>query len=210
MTVVVDFGAGNLRSVLNALEELGEEAEVVTEPEAVSRAERIILPGVGAMAPAMARLRAADLDAALSEAVLGRGVPYLGICLGMQMMCGRGHEGHAVTPCFDWIPGEVVELEAAPPERLVPHMGWAGVTWAEDDPLFRGIRPGAAFYFCHSYHARLDDTASRSAEVDLGGPVTAGLRRGAALGVQFHPERSGAAGLRLIENFLDWDGAEAA
>lgn len=210
MTVVIDYGAGNVGSVLNALEELGEEAEVITEADALEEAARIILPGVGAMAPAMAKLRAASLDVALDKAVRERAVPFLGICLGMQIMCKRGHEGRRATDGLGWVDGEVVELEAAPPERLVPHMGWAEVAWQDDEPLFEGLRDRSSFYFCHSFHARLADDAPRSAVVELGGAVTAALRCGSAVGVQFHPERSSNAGLRLIENFLDWDGSGSA
>ena len=211
MTVVVDFGAGNLRSVLNALEELGEDAAVVAEPAALEEAERIILPGVGAMASAMARLEAAGLERAVREAVTERGVPFLGICLGMQMMCTLSREGGAPTPGFGWIEGEVVALEPDPPTRLVPHIGWAEILPRGTHPLFEGIAPGTAFYFCHSFHADLADRAPETAAIDLGGPpVTVAIEHKNALGVQFHPERSGNAGLRLIENFLDWDGAGSA
>ena len=210
MIAVIDYGAGNIRSVLNALEELGEDAVVIDAPEALRDPARIILPGVGAMAPAMARLRERGLDAALTEAVLERGVPFLGICLGMQLMCTIGHEGGETVRGLGWVDGDVVALEPAPPARLVPHTGWAEVVCDPDDPLFQGLRPGTAFYFCHSFHARVADPDHCGASIDFGEPVTVGLRCGAALGVQFHPERSGNAGLRLIENFLEWEGPAAA
>ena len=211
MISVIDYGAGNLCSVLNALEELGEEAEVVSEGAALAEAERIILPGVGAMASAMTRLKAAGLDAAVQDAVAERGVPFLGICLGMQMMCTLSREGGAATPGFGWVAGEVVALEPDPPARLVPHIGWAEIAPSNGHPLFDGIAPGTAFYFCHSFHAALTDRTPETAALDLGGPlVTVAIERGNAVGVQFHPERSGNAGLRLIENFLDWDGAGSA
>lgn len=206
MIAVIDYGAGNIRSVLNALEELGEDAVVVSEAATLSDPTRIILPGVGAMAPAMARLRERGLDVALTESVVGRGVPFLGICLGMQLMCSQGHEGGETVEGLGWIDGEVLELEPAPPVRLVPHTGWAEITCDTDDPLYQGLRPGTAFYFCHSFHAKVPSPEYCSAWVDFGAPVAVGLRRASALGVQFHPERSGNSGLRLIENFLDWDG----
>jgi imidazole glycerol phosphate synthase glutamine amidotransferase subunit len=210
MIAVIDYGASNIRSVLNALEELGETVEIVSRPEDLAGAERIILPGVGAIAPAVERLREAEMIEALTEAVEERRTPFLGICLGMQMMCSRGREGRKNTSCFDWIEGEVEELPEAPPERLVPHIGWAEVTAAEDNPLFEGLRPGTAFYFCHSFHAVPKDATRLAATAAFGEPIAAALWRGAAMGVQFHPERSGQAGLRLLENFLDWDGAGRA
>ena len=120
MTLVIDYGAGNMRSVLNALDELGETPTVSDDPAAVAKAERIILPGVGAMKPAMARLRARGLDRALTDAVRGRDVPILGICLGMQMMCSVGHEGGEPVQGLGWIDGEVVLLEGAPPQTARP------------------------------------------------------------------------------------------
>ncbi len=210
MIALVDYGASNIRSVLNAIADLGEEAQVVTRPEALAEAKRIILPGVGAMAPAVERLRAGGLDEALNEAVRERGVPFLGICLGMQMMCRRGYEGDVESEGLGWLDGEVVRLEPDPPQWRVPNMGWSEVTPNGGGGLFEGLRPDSAFYFCHSYHARLRDPSDMAASVDFHGPVTAAVWRGNAMGVQFHPERSGAGGLRLLESFLDWDGSGRA
>ena len=137
MTVVVDYGASNIRSVLNAFEDLGEDVEVASRPEGLEGAERIVLPGVGAMAPAMARLREAGLDRALDRAVRERRVPFLGICLGMQMMCRRGNENGIETEGLGWIDGEVVRLTATPDWR-VPNMGWSEVRFEEGAPLCRG------------------------------------------------------------------------
>ncbi len=210
MIALVDYGASNIRSVLNALADLGEEAQVVTRPEDLAEAERIVLPGVGAMAPAVERLRASGLDEALTDAVRERGVPFLGICLGMQMMCRRGYEGEVESEGLGWLDGEVVRLEAEPPRWRVPNMGWSEVTPNGDGGLFEGLRRDSAFYFCHGYHARLHDPQDMAASVDFHGPVTAAVWRGNAVGVQFHPERSGASGLRLLERFLDWDGSGRA
>ena len=209
MTVVVDYGASNIRSVCNAFEELGEEVTVADRPDALDGAERIVLPGVGAMAPAMARLREAGLDRALDRAVRDEGVPFLGICLGMQMMCRRGCEGGVETEGLGWIDGEVLRLEAAPPDWRVPNMGWSEIAAREAAPVCGGLRADAAFYFCHSYHARLDDPAQSAATLDFDGPVTAAVWRGNAFGVQFHPERSGNVGQALLEAFLEWDGGPA-
>ena len=204
-TVVVDYGGGNICSVLNALDELGEEAEVATEADAIAGVDRIILPGVGALAPAMAQLEQSGLSAAIDEAVRKAGTPYLGICLGMQMMAKRGFEGGFATPGFGWVDADVIALEPRPPERRVPHMGWAVVNWSSSHVVNQNIRDEAAFYFCHSYHVA-GAPSEVCASVEFDGAVVAGLQSGSAIGVQFHPERSGNSGLKLIENFLDWDG----
>jgi imidazole glycerol-phosphate synthase subunit HisH len=206
MTLVIDYGAGNMRSVLNALDELGETPTVSDDPATVAKADRIILPGVGAMKPAMARLRARGLDRALTDAVRGRDVPILGICLGMQMMCSVGHEGGEPVQGLGWIDGEVVLLEGAPPQRRVPHFGWSEAQWTPGCPLASKLRASSAFYFCHSYHAVTKNPDDVAATVEFGGPHTAALWNGSAIAVQFHPERSGKSGLQLLENFLDWDG----
>ena len=206
MTVVIDYGAGNMRSVLNALDELGETPTVSDDPAVVAKARRIILPGVGAMKPAMVRLRARGLDRALTDAVRGAKVPFLGICLGMQMLCVTGYEGGEPVSGLGWVDGEVVMLEGAPPERRVPHFGWAEVQWTAGCPLANKLRSNSAFYFCHSYHAVTKNTDDVAATMDFGGAHTAALRKGSAIAVQFHPERSGKSGLQLLENFLDWDG----
>lgn len=203
-TIVIDYGAGNILSVANALEELGEPMRLAAEPAALDGASRIILPGVGAMGPAMRQLRQSGLADALDRAVRQDRVPFLGICLGMQMMCRLGHEGE-VTEGLGWIDGEIRPLSPAP-AWPVPHMGWAEVVDRAGVPVFDGLRANAAFYFCHSYYADAAP-ADQAGRVEFAGtPVTAALWRGNAIGVQFHPERSGNSGLRLIENFLTWDG----
>ncbi len=204
-TVVIDYGGGNICSVMNALEELGEEASIATQADAVREAERIILPGVGALAPAMAQLQDAGLDTAIDHAVRHQGTPYLGICLGMQMMAKRGFEGGCETQGFGWIDADVIALDPRPPSRRVPHMGWAVVNWSSGHAISQNIRDEAAFYFCHSFHVG-GMPQEVCASVDFDGEVVAGLQCGSAIGVQFHPERSGNSGLKLIENFLDWDG----
>ena len=205
-SVVIDYGAGNIQSVVNALDELGEPVFLAVAPEDLAAASRIILPGVGALGTAMRRLNETGLAEVLNRKVRQEGIPFLGICLGMQMMCRLGHEGEK-TICLGWVDAEVQSLAPALPEWRVPNIGWAEVLDRQGVPLFGGLRDNAAFYFCHSYFAE-----ARGAVV--AGRVTFGtealpavLWRGNAIGVQFHPERSGNVGLRFVENFLSWDGA---
>lgn len=208
-TTIVDYGGGNICSVLNALDELGEDAVVASEPSAIDAASRIVLPGVGALPAVMGQLREKGLVGAIDHAVRSRAVPYLGICVGMQLMAERGFEGGVETQCFGWIPGDVIALKACPPERRVPHMGWAKVGWHDGQPLSRTMRDGAAFYFCHSFHVNATGSGP-CADVTFDEPIVAALQFGSAIGVQFHPERSGNNGLKLLENFLDWDGASTS
>lgn len=202
-TTVINYGNSNVFSVLNALDEIGEDVVIGSDAGTIARADRIILPGVGAFAPAVTRLGAAGFSEAIDEAVQKRGVPYLGICLGMQLMAQRGFEGGAVTEGFGWIEGDVVALEPDPPRWRVPHMGWSAVGWASDAPLAGGLQRDSAFYFCHSYHVASTKPAV-CGTMDFRGTAAAALRSGNALGVQFHPERSGNNGLRVLENFVNW------
>ncbi len=206
---IVDYGSGNLRSAAKAFERaasdrgLNERVLVTADPDAVLRADRVVLPGVGAFADCMRGLLAVKgMRAALDEAVRKRGRPFLGICVGMQLMAERGVE-FGTHKGLGWIEGEVRAIE--PINGLkVPHMGWNDVTIRAGEKLFDGLPTGTPMYFVHSYNfypARQDDVA---ASADYGGAVTAALRRGNMAGTQFHPEKSQAAGLRLIGNFLDW------
>ena len=209
-TVLIDYGSGNLRSAAKAVERAAREAGVATEitvtddPEAVRRADRVVLPGVGAFADCMAGLTAIDgLLAGLKEAVEARGRPFLGICVGMQLMArvGREHGEHAG---LGWIDGAVVAIEPAG-DLPVPHMGWQDLMLSGDGhPVLSGIRSGDHAYFVHSYHLCPADPSEVAATVDYGGPVTAAVARGNRVGTQFHPEKSQATGLRLIANFLTW------
>ena len=212
MTVaIVDYGSGNLRSAAKALEraarELGvdETVLVTADPEAVRKAGRIVLPGVGAFADCRAGLEALPgMIEALEEAVIRGGRPFLGICVGMQLMATRGLE-HGAHPGFDWIPGEVAALEPDDPTLKIPHMGWNDLQIVNGShALLQGLGQGAHTYFVHSYVFRPDDPSRILASVDYGGPVTAVVGRDNLLGTQFHPEKSQAAGLRLLGNFLKW------
>src|SRR5512138_774449 len=210
MTVaIIDYGSGNLRSAAKSLERAAAEAGggpvlVTADPEALRRADRIVLPGVGAFADCRRGLLAVDgMMAALEEAVIGVGKPFLGICVGMQLMATRGLE-HGATPGFDWIPGEVAALK--PQGALkVPHMGWNALELRDSNhPLVAGFGKSPYVYFVHSFHLRPAEPGHLLATVDYGGPVTAMVGRDNLVGTQFHPEKSQAAGLRLLANFLRW------
>lgn len=201
MLAVVDYGASNMASVLNALRELGEDPILVREPDALRDVSRIILPGVGAMPAAFAALQEQGLDSALGESVRKRGRPFLGICLGMQMMVEQGLEGGTPVATLGWLPG-MVEAMAAGPEYKVPHMGWAQLSRVGPHPIFNDTRADAAYYFCHSYHVTRTGPLATAEHTR---PIAAVIAVDTAVGVQFHPERSGPNGLRLLENFLSWN-----
>jgi glutamine amidotransferase len=209
LTVLVDYEAGNLHSAEKAFQRMaGEtgtgEVLVSSRPEDVARATRIVLPGDGAF-PACRRalLAKTGLAEALAEAVERQGRPFLGICVGMQLLATTGHE-YADTPGLGWIPGEVVRIAPADPALKVPHMGWNDLVIDAPHPVLAGITTGDHAYFVHSYHFRVAEPADRLAHVDYGGAVTAIVGRGTIVGTQFHPEKSQATGLRLIANFLSW------
>ncbi|CAK0779198.1 Imidazole glycerol phosphate synthase subunit HisH [uncultured Gammaproteobacteria bacterium] len=179
--------------------------EVTADPERVRRADRLVLPGVGAFADCRRGLAALPgMIEALEEAALGRARPFLGICVGMQLMADRGHE-HGVHAGLGWIGGEVVPLDLAEPALKIPHMGWNElVIECPDHPVLAGLPVGAHGYFVHSFHMLCANPAHRLASVDYGGPVSAVIGRDNLIGTQFHPEKSQAVGLQLITNFLRW------
>ena len=208
---VIDYGSGNLRSAAKALERCAAEHELVVEvlvtaaPERVAAADAVVLPGVGAFGDCRRGLAALDgMEAALDEAVRRRGRPFLGICVGMQLMASRGLE-HGVHEGFDWIAGEVVALEPDDEGLKVPHMGWNDLKIAAPaHPVMAGLTAGAHAYFVHSYHYRPARREDVLAEVEYGGAIVAALGRDNLVGTQFHPEKSQATGLRLLGNFLRW------
>lgn len=208
-TVIVDYDSGNLHSAEKAFQRMAAEAGggrvvVSDRPEEVTRAARIVLPGDGAFPACRAALDARPgLYEAIEEAVTRRGVPFLGICVGMQMLASRGLE-YRETPGFGWIPGEVARIAPADPALKVPHMGWNDLAVDRSHPVLDGIASGDHAYFVHSWQFRLADPAHRLAHVDYGGPVTAIVGRDNIVGTQFHPEKSQTTGLRLIANFLRW------
>ena len=210
---IIDYGSGNLHSAAKAFEHAAAEAEtghtiqVTADPEAVRRAERIVLPGVGAYADCWAGLNAVDgMVEALEECVTRGGKPFLGICVGMQLLSERGHE-HRITEGLGWIKGEVRLIEPDDVALKIPHMGWNTLDVATDYPLLKGIpagRDGWHAYFVHSYGLMNAERSELVAETDYGGPVTAMVAKNNVAGTQFHPEKSQKLGLRLIANFLRW------
>ena len=208
-TVLIDYDSGNLHSAEKAFQRMAAETGagrvvVSDDPETVARAERIVLPGDGAFPACRRGLQAIDgLEAALIEAVERRAVPFLGICVGMQMMASRGLEYETVDG-FDWIAGEVDQIRATDAGLKVPHMGWNDLIIDRPHPVLEGIETGDHAYFVHSYHMALGDADALLAHVDYGGPVTAIVGRDTMVGAQFHPEKSQRAGLRMIANFLTW------
>jgi glutamine amidotransferase len=201
---LVDYGAGNIRSVENALKAAGAQGVVVTaDPNVVRAADRIVLPGVGAFKACVGALRSVSgLVEALEERVLVGAAPFLGICVGMQLLADRGVE-HGVTNGLGWIAGEVRVIEPADATIKVPHMGWNDVEPMRHHGGAELIEPGEA-YFLHSYHFVPEEGASIAAMSDHGGGIVAAVARDNILGVQFHPEKSQAYGLALLARFLEW------
>ncbi len=201
---LVDYGAGNIRSVENALKAAGAQGVVVTaDPNVVRAADRIVLPGVGAFKACVGALRSVSgLVEAMEERVLVGAAPFLGICVGMQLLADRGVE-HGVTNGLGWIAGEVRVIEPADATIKVPHMGWNDVEPMRHHGGAELIEPGEA-YFLHSYHFVPEEGASIAAMSDHGGGIVAAVARDNILGVQFHPEKSQAYGLALLARFLEW------
>lgn len=209
LTALVDYDSGNLHSAQKAFERMAREAAegevvVTSDPDVVARADRIVLPGDGAFPACQAALYAqSGLAEAISEAVLTRAVPFLGICVGMQMLATVGHE-YEETAGFGWIAGEITKIAPSDPTLKVPHMGWNDLVIDHPHPVLAGISAGDHAYFVHSYHMSVADPANRLAHVDYAGDITAIVGRDNIVGMQFHPEKSQATGLRLISNFLTW------
>ena len=209
LTVLIYYAAGNLHSAEKAFQRMATETgagEVLVSDRAedVARADRIVLPGDGAFPACMAELKAqAGLFEALVEAVETKGRPFLGICVGMQLMARAGHE-YETVPGLGWIDGEVRKIEPSDPAMKVPHMGWNDLVIDRPHPVLEGIATGEHAYFVHSYQMVVNDPAQLIAHCDYGGPITAIVGRDTMIGTQFHPEKSQAAGLRLIANWLAW------
>jgi imidazole glycerol-phosphate synthase subunit HisH len=209
LTVLVDYDSGNLHSAEKAFQRMAAEGGagailVTSRPEDVARADRIVLPGDGAFAACRAALGTyGGLFEAIAEAVTIKARPFLGICVGMQMLASRGHE-FGLTQGFDWIAGDVDRIAPTDRRLKVPHMGWNDLILETAHPVLDGLKTGDHAYFVHSYQFRVTDPAHRLAHCDYGGPITAIVGRDTIVGTQFHPEKSQAAGLRLIANFLAW------
>ena len=212
--VVIDYGSGNLHSAQKALERAAREGgtnariEVSASPANVASADRVVLPGVGAFADCKAGLDAVPgLSDALKMTVERHGRPFLGICVGMQLMATRGLE-FGETPGLGWIAGDVTAIRPSDPNLKIPHTGWNTLRPINDHPLLAGIPigpQGLHAYFVHSFHLAAVDPTKVVAETDYGGPVTAIVARDNMAGTQFHPEKSQALGLKLLANFLAWN-----
>ncbi len=208
-TVIVDYSSGNLHSAEKAFRKMAAESAagdilLSSQPEDVAEADRVVLPGVGAFADCRRGLAENGLDEALLVSVAGRGVPFLGICVGMQLMASVGYE-HGKTEGFNWIPGEVRPLKRINHDMKIPHMGWNELIITNSHPLFDGINGGTDVYFVHSYQLVPESGNHLIARTEYGGGITAAVADGNLAGTQFHPEKSQAAGLRIIGNFLAWN-----
>ncbi|GHH00033.1 imidazole glycerol phosphate synthase subunit HisH [Pseudodonghicola xiamenensis] len=209
LTAIIDYESGNLHSAEKAFQRMAHEVGggtvvVTADADVVARADRVVLPGDGAFPACAAALRGqSGLFDAMVEAVEHRGRPFLGICVGMQLMATWGRE-YEDTRGLDWIGGEVVKITPSDPALKVPHMGWNDLVIDNPHPVLEGIKTGDHAYFVHSYHFCVTDPTERLAHVDYGGEVTAIIGRGTMLGMQFHPEKSQKTGLTLIGNFLRW------
>lgn len=209
LTVLVDYDSGNLHSAQKAFERMARDEDageilVSRRADDVARADRVVLPGDGAFPACRRGLRAIDgLDEAVADALGARGRPFLGICVGMQMLATVGHEYEDVAG-YGKVPGEIERITPADPSLKVPHMGWNDLVVTGAHPVLDGLATGDHAYFVHSWQMRVEDPRDRLAHVDYGGDVTAIVARGNVVGTQFHPEKSQHTGLRLIGNFLRW------
>ena len=207
---LIDYGSGNLRSAARALTRAAEtsgthhEVVITADPDRVAEAERIVLPGVGAFADCMRGLSAIPgMLAALEHSVLRRGVPFLGICVGMQLLADWGRE-HEDCRGLGWIPGEVVRITPLEPGLKIPHMGWNSLSILAPHKLFEGMADGTDVYFVHSYYLRPTRASQILATTEYGGSIPAVVGRDNIAGTQFHPEKSQAEGLVFLERFLNW------
>ena len=204
---LIDYGSGNLRSAEKALIRAADgraDIVVTNDPAVVASADRIVLPGVGAFASCMAALSEREgVIEAMNHAVHDRGVPFLGICVGLQLMASRGLE-FGVTPGLGWIDGDVRKIEPSDPHLKIPHMGWNNLLDVTDLPVLSGLKAGAPVYFTHSFAFFPTDDNHVAAWVDHGGRFPAAVARDNLAGVQFHPEKSQSAGLKLLSDFLEW------
>jgi glutamine amidotransferase len=203
MITIIDYNAGNIRSVLRACAEVGAKAQITSDPEKVARAEKIIFPGVGAAPSAMAYLEKTGLDKALTK-VFRMGIPILGICLGTQIVLDSSEEGD--QKCLGLIPGKTVRFRLKDKRLKIPHMGWNEVKVIKAHPLLDGIKAGDEFYFVHSYYPQPKDKENIYAVADYGGDFCCALGNKNLFAVQFHPEKSGRLGLEILEKFVRWEG----
>lgn len=199
--IITDYGMGNLDSVARAVQECGGDPIISCKIEDFQQAHSIILPGVGAFATGMSHLHTSGLQEVLRERVIERGIPFLGICLGMQLLATKGLEG-GETLGLGWIEGEVKRLEPDSLDIRIPHVGWNEVTFAPSSPLFAGVPIGKDFYFVHSYHFVCQHPQDAIAHTPYCGHFVSAVNKENIFGVQFHPEKSQRLGFQVIKNFL--------
>jgi len=204
MVGVIDYGMGNLLSVCHALEYIGAQVRICTDPGDLAQVERIILPGVGAFGDCIRNLNERGFITPLNHAVMEKGIPILGICLGMQVMAQRSFEGGEHRG-LGWIKGDVIRIQTDHSDLHIPHIGWNDVRYRSGSPLFKGLPAGCDFYFVHSYSIKCDEPEDVDATCDYGCAITAAIRKDNIFATQFHPEKSQDFGLRVLENFMTWN-----
>jgi len=202
MLVIIDYGVGNLASIRNMLKKIGVESTISSDKEIIMKADKLILPGVGAFDTCAEKLQQSGLLEVLHEKVIGQKTPVLGVCVGMQLLTDGSEEGR--LPGLGWINGKIIKFrkENLPPTLKIPHMGWSDVELCKPSRLFENME-NPRFYFVHSYHAELSNKADALISAEYGYPFTAGIEHENILGVQFHPEKSHKFGMKLFENFIN-------
>jgi imidazole glycerol-phosphate synthase subunit HisH len=205
MITIIDYGAGNIRSVQRACAEVGLQAVITSDPQAVINAEKLIFPGVGAAPSAMAYLGKMGLDTAIVKAFKA-GTPLLGICLGAQVVLESSEEGP--QKCLGLVPGKTIRFKLKDKALKIPHIGWNDVKMVKPHPLLEGIKPGDEFYFVHSYYPQPANAKNIYAVADYGGDFCCALGYKNLFATQFHPEKSGRLGLELLARFAKWDGSK--
>lgn len=202
MIAILDYGLGNIKAFVNIYKELNIAVGLARDRQALASADRIILPGVGSFDHAMRRLKLSGMIETLEEAVIAKGTPVLGVCVGMQMLGQSSEEGKEAG--LGWVPGEVTKIRFPDgPQGILPHMGWSTIKPAPDEPLLFGLERELGFYFLHSYRFECSDPADVIATADHATPFDCAIRRGNIYGVQFHPEKSHHNGIRLLKNFAE-------
>ena len=208
LTALIDYKSGNLHSAVKAFEKIADEnslgsVEITSDPDIISNADRLVLPGDGAFPACKNALERSEVFEALKYAVCAKGTPFLGICVGMQLMANQGSE-FELTNGLGWINGEVEKIKVDDPKLKIPHMGWNDIIIDCDHPILKEIRDGDPFYFVHSYQMKVFSTEQRLAHASYGGDITAIVAKDNMAGLQFHPEKSSHSGMKIIQNFLAW------
>ena len=208
LTALIDYKSGNLHSAVKAFEKIANEnslgsVEITSDPDIISNADRLVLPGDGAFPACKNALERSEVFEALKYAVCAKGTPFLGICVGMQLMANQGSE-FELTNGLGWINGEVEKIKVDDPKLKIPHMGWNDIIIECDHPILKEIKDGDHFYFVHSYQMKVFSKEQRLAHASYGGDITAIVAKDNMAGLQFHPEKSSHSGMKIIQNFLAW------